>query len=313
MITLAGIPTTLLTRAWKFSRSDPETICYMSPGNGFLRWRGSLLVSRETRRGGRTAGHLPHLLDSLLEAIVAITRRRLLHHGAALGGCAALGPWLAPSWASPTGLAERAIPASGERLPVIGLGTSRTFNVAPGSVQFTPLLDVLKVSVDGGLKVIDTAPSYGQAEAVTGELVARSASRERLFLATKVSSTGREAGQRQIEASFRALQAERIDLIQVHNLQDTVTQLATLNALKQQGRIRYTGLTHYLDSAHDALVEALGKHKVDFVQFNYSVGSRSAEKRLLPFCAEHGIAVLINRAYQAGELFERVKGQPLPA
>lgn len=244
---------------------------------------------------------------------MAITRRRLLHHGAALSGCAALGPWLAPSWASAAGLAERAIPSSGERLPVIGLGTSRTFNVAPGSAQFTPLLDVLQVSVDGGLKVIDTAPSYGQAEAVTGELVARSASRERVFLATKVSSTGREAGQRQIEASFRALQAERIDLIQVHNLQDTVTQLATLNALKQQGRIRYTGLTHYLDSAHDALIEALGKHKVDFVQFNYSVGSRSAEQRLLPFCAEHGIAVLINRAYQAGELFERVKGQPLPA
>lgn len=239
-----------------------------------------------------------------------LPRRRLLQYASAAALLCPLMP--AVGWAAAQPLLTRKIPSSGEALPVIGLGTSRTFNVDVTSNDMQPLREVLEVSVAGGLKVIDTAPSYGDAEAVTGELVKRTGSRDQVFLATKVSATGRDAGMRQIEQSFKALQTERIDLIQVHNLQDTATQLATLRELKAQGRLRYVGVTHYLESAHDALLAVLGKEKVDFVQVNFSVGARNAERRLLPYCADHGIAVLINRAYQAGDLFSRVKGKPLP-
>lgn len=240
------------------------------------------------------------------------TRRQFVQQSSLLAAMAGLAPLLPASAFAADGLLMRSIPSSGERLPVIGLGTSQTFNVDPGSGEMTELLEVMKTFVDGGARLIDTAPSYGDAEAVSGELVKRAGARDKVFLATKVSSTGREAGQRQIEASFKALQSEKIDLIQVHNLQDTVTQLALLRELKEQGRIRYIGITHYVESAHDDLIAVLQKEKVDFVQFNYSVAARNAEKRLLPFCAEHGIATLINRTYGAGQLFARVKGKALP-
>jgi aryl-alcohol dehydrogenase-like predicted oxidoreductase len=240
------------------------------------------------------------------------TRRQFVQQSSLLAAMAGLAPLLPASAFAADGLLMRSIPSSGERLPVIGLGTSQTFNVDPGSGEMTELLEVMKTFVDGGARLIDTAPSYGDAEAVSGELVKRAGARDKVFLATKVSSTGREAGQRQIEASFKALQSEKIDLIQVHNLQDTKTQLALLRELKEQGRIRYIGITHYVESAHDDLIAVLQKEKVDFVQFNYSVAARNAEKRLLPFCAEHGIATLINRTYGAGQLFARVKGKALP-
>ncbi|PZP22140.1 aldo/keto reductase [Pseudomonas kuykendallii] len=240
------------------------------------------------------------------------TRRQFVQQSSLLAAMAGLAPLLPASAFAADGLLMRSIPSSGERLPVIGLGTSRTFNVDPGSGEMAELLEVMKAFVAGGARLIDTAPSYGDAEAVSGELVKRVGARDKVFLATKVSSTGREAGQRQIEASFKALQTDRIDLIQVHNLQDTTTQLGLLRELKEQGRIRYVGITHYVESAHDDLIAVLQKEKVDFVQFNYSVAARNAEKRLLPFCAAHGIATLINRTYGAGQLFARVKGKALP-
>ncbi len=240
------------------------------------------------------------------------TRRQFVQQSSLLAAMAGLAPLLPASAFAADGLLMRSIPSTGERLPVIGLGTSRTFNVDPGSGEMAELLEVMKAFVAGGARLIDTAPSYGDAEAVSGELVKRVGARDKVFLATKVSSTGREAGQRQIEASFKALQTDRIDLIQVHNLQDTTTQLGLLRELKEQGRIRYVGITHYVESAHDDLIAVLQKEKVDFVQFNYSVAARNAEKRLLPFCAEHGIATLINRTYGAGQLFARVKGKALP-
>ncbi|WP_287028736.1 aldo/keto reductase [Pseudomonas sp. UBA6310] len=240
------------------------------------------------------------------------TRRQFVQQSSLLAAMAGLAPLLPASAFAADGLLMRSIPSSGERLPAIGLGTSRTFNVDPGSGEMAELLEVMKAFVAGGARLIDTAPSYGDAEAVSGELVKRVGARDKVFLATKVSSTGREAGQRQIEASFKALQTDRIDLIQVHNLQDTTTQLGLLRELKEQGRIRYVGITHYVESAHDDLIAVLQKEKVDFVQFNYSVAARNAEKRLLPFCAEHGIATLINRTYGAGQLFARVKGKALP-
>ncbi|GAB3468238.1 aldo/keto reductase [Azotobacter salinestris] len=240
------------------------------------------------------------------------TRRQFLQRAALLAALAATGPLLRSRALAAEPLLARRIPSSGEELPAIGLGTSRTHDVALDEESLAPLLEVLRTLVEGGGSLVDTAPSYGRAERVTGELARRLGVRDRLFLASKVSSSGREAGRRQIEASFKALQTDRIDLMQVHNLQDTATQLALLRELKAQGRLRYIGVTHYRDSAHDDLLTVLRREKVDFVQFNYSVGERNAEKRLLPFCADHGIATLINRPFMRGELFARVKGRPLP-
>ncbi len=241
------------------------------------------------------------------------TRRHLLRRSALLASVAALGA-LWPTWphaAEP--LRMRPIPSSGRRLPVIGLGTSRTHDVALDDPEMARLLEVLRVLVAGGASLIDTAPSYGDADRVVGELVRRQGAREQVFLATKVSASGRERGLAQIEASLEALQTDTLDLIQVHNLQDTRTQLGLLRELKQAGRVRYIGVTHYLESAHDRLLETLKQETVDFVQFNYSVAERNAEKRLLPYCADHGIATLINRPFTRGNLLSRVKGKPLPA
>jgi diketogulonate reductase-like aldo/keto reductase len=232
--------------------------------------------------------------------IHALSRRDILQISCALTAMAAVSPLLPAFAASP--LLLRKIPATGEDLPVIGLGTSRTFDIDAASDEMNAALEVVKTLLAGGARVIDTAPSYGEAQHITGELLTRA----------NVSATGRQAGLSQIEQSFKQLQTERIDLIQVHNLQDTTTQLNTLRELKQQGRIRYVGVTHYLESAHDDLLAVLQKEKVDFVQVNYSVGARNAEKRLLPWCADHGVAVLANRTFEAGRLFARVKGKPLP-
>lgn len=241
------------------------------------------------------------------------TRRTFLQHTAALTALAALSPGLPVFAADTVQLMQRPIPASGEALPVIGLGTSRTFHVGLDDASLEPLLEVMRTFVAGGARLIDTAPSYGAAEAVTGELVARLEARQKVFLATKVSSSGREAGQRQLEASFRALQSDTLDLVQVHNLQDTATQLQLLRELKEQGRVRYIGITHYVESAHDDLLTVLRKERgIDFVQLNYSVGERNAERRLLPYCADNGIATLINRPFTRGNLLSRVRDKPLP-
>ncbi|HCJ31140.1 MAG TPA: aldo/keto reductase [Pseudomonas sp.] len=241
------------------------------------------------------------------------TRRQLLHRTALLAAVAALGPLWPSTARAAEPLRMRKIPASNEMLPVIGLGTSRTHDISLDDAEMDALLEVLRVFVEGGAQVVDTAPSYGNADRVVGELVQRQSARERVFLATKVSATGRERGQAQIEDSFKALQTDTIDLIQVHNLQDTSTQLGLLRELKEQGRIRYIGVTHYVESAHDRLLEVLRQEPVDFVQFNYSVSERNAEKGLLPYCADNGIATLINRPFTRGNLLSRVRDKPLPA
>lgn len=240
------------------------------------------------------------------------SRRRFLQHSASLAALTALTPWLPARAFAAGSLLQRQIPSSGELLPVIGLGTSRTHDVALSEAALAPLREVLRTLVNGGASLIDTAPSYGRAEAVCGALAAEDGMRRKLFLATKVSSTGRSAGERQLAASFAALKTDTLDLVQVHNLQDTATQLGLLRELKQQGQVRYIGITHYLDSAHERLLEVLRREPVDFVQFNYSIGERNAERELLPYCADKGIATLINRPFQRAALFDRVRGQALP-
>ncbi|WP_028241733.1 aldo/keto reductase [Stutzerimonas azotifigens] len=242
------------------------------------------------------------------------SRRQFIQGTAAMAAIATLGPALPALAVSEQGLLQRAIPSTGELLPAVGLGTSRTLDVSlEDDKALKPLLEVVRTLVNGGGKLIDTAPSYGRSEQVAGALSQRLTARDKLFLASKVSSTGREAGQRQIADSFAALQTEVIDLMQVHNLQDTATQLALLRELKEQGKVRYIGVTHYREGAHDELIEVLRKEKADFVQFNYSVAERNAEARLLPFCADQGIATLVNRPFTRGNLLSKVKGQPLPA
>ncbi|WPC04453.1 aldo/keto reductase [Pseudomonas benzenivorans] len=241
------------------------------------------------------------------------SRRQFIQRGARLLGLAATLPLLPRTFAQePGSLLQRTIPASGEALPAIGLGTSRTFHVRLDDASLAPLEQVMGTFIEGGGRLIDTAPSYGNAEAVTGALLRRTGSQARAFLASKVSAHGRERGLAQFAASLRALQSERIDLMQVHNLQDTHTQLALLRELKAEGKVRYIGITHYREAAHDDLLAVLAKEPVDFVQLNYSVAERNAERRLLPYCADRGIATLINRPFARGQLFQRVRGRPLP-
>lgn len=213
-----------------------------------------------------------------------------------------------------TGLALRTIPSTGEKIPVIGMGTSGSFEVADGSPEYDALREVLRRFFAGGGSVIDTAPTYGVAEDRLGALLAEQNLRPKAWIATKLSGVrGREAGLAQFNASLARLKTDRVELLQVHNLGDLDTQLALIRDLKAQGKTRYTGVTHYLESSHDTLANVIAKEKPDFLQINYSVVSRGAENRLLPLAKDLGIAVLINRAFEDGKLFARVKDKPLPA
>jgi aryl-alcohol dehydrogenase-like predicted oxidoreductase len=207
---------------------------------------------------------------------------------------------------------RRPIPRSGEALPVIGLGTWQTFDVGGDQAARAPLREVLGEFARLGGSVVDSSPMYGSSESVAGDLTAELKLRKQLFIATKVWTSGREAGIRQMEQSFRRLRAERIDLMQVHNLVDWGTHLATLRRWKEQGKIRYIGVTHYTASAYDDLARVLESEEIDFVQLNYSVAEREAERRLLPLAADRRIAVLVNRPFAGGPLFRKVRDKPLP-
>jgi diketogulonate reductase-like aldo/keto reductase len=208
---------------------------------------------------------------------------------------------------------QRPIPRTGESLPVIGLGTWQTFDVGPTAAAREPLRQVLGDFTKLGGSVVDSSPMYGRSEAVVGDLTSELNAQKKLFLATKVWTSGKEAGIRQMEESLKKLRASRIDLMQVHNLVDYRTHLATLRGWKEQGRVRYIGVTHYTESAYDDLAKVIGSEELDFVQLNYSVAERTAERRLMPLAAERGLAVLVNRPFAAGGLFRRVSSHPLPA
>jgi diketogulonate reductase-like aldo/keto reductase len=239
-------------------------------------------------------------------------RRRFLQTAA----CAALlGPaGAAQALSAKQAMLKRAIPSTKEQIPVIGLGTANTFNASPDdAAAMQPLAQVLDAFTKAGGTLIDTAPSYGQAEAVVGALLARQSGKgNSYFLATKIGARGHDAAMEQIRESQKYLGRDKLDLIQIHNLIDTRNQLSLLRDLKQQGVIRYVGITHYLDHAHDELTELVEREKPDFLQINLSVGARNAEKRLLPACQANGVAVLINRPFQDGALFRQVKGRALP-
>ena len=208
---------------------------------------------------------------------------------------------------------RRPIPRTAESLPVIGLGTWQTFDVGSSESARAPLRDVLRELVRGGGNVVDSSPMYGQSEIVVGDLAAELNLHKELFLATKVWTSGREAGIRQMEQSFQHLRTKRMDLMQVHNLVDWRTHLVTLRQWKEQGKVRYIGVTHYTASAYDELAQVLKSEELDFVQINYSVMEREAEQQILPLAAERRIAVLVNRPFAQSGLFSKVRGKSLPA
>ena len=249
----------------------------------------------------------------------ALTRAeflRLLAGGALLA--AASGPARAGDPSGEARMRTRSIPSSGEALPVVGLGTWISFDVEASEAALAPRREVLRLLFAGGGSVIDSSPMYGRAESVVGALLAETGTRGRAFLATKVWTQGRDAGIAQMRRSMRRLGAGMdgaapLDLMQIHNLVDWRTHLSTLRAMKEASEIRYIGITHYTPSALDALTGILeAEPGIDFVQFAYSIATRDAERRLLPLCAERGIAFLANQPYDSGAVFRRVRGTALP-
>jgi diketogulonate reductase-like aldo/keto reductase len=208
-------------------------------------------------------------------------------------------------------LITRKIPSSGEAIPVIGLGTSGPFEVGSGASERAPLKEVLEGFFAGGGRLIDTSPMYSTAEGVLGDLLTP-AMHEKVFLATKVWTSGEKSGIDQMTRSGQLMKHPKLDLIQVHNLQDLDTHLKTLRSWKEQGRVRHIGITHYTVGSHPQLIRIIEREKLDFVQLNYSAVTREAEQRLLPFAAERGVAVLVNRAFEDGALFDTVRGKPVP-
>ncbi|MGB9331922.1 MAG: aldo/keto reductase, partial [Steroidobacteraceae bacterium] len=238
-----------------------------------------------------------------------MNRRELLSAGVKVMAAATLARSVGA--ASAEALITRKIPSSAEELPIIGLGTSGPFEVDATEAERAPLREVLTGFFAAGARLIDTSPMYSTAEGVLGELLTTQM-HERAFLATKVWTRGARSGVEQMTHSAQMLKTQRLDLIQVHNLLDLDAHLKTLRAWKDAGRVRYIGITHYTVGAHAQLARVLEREQLDFVQFNYSPVTRAAEQRLLPLAAERGIAVLVNRPFEDGELFQRVRGKALP-
>jgi aryl-alcohol dehydrogenase-like predicted oxidoreductase len=228
-----------------------------------------------------------------------------------LGGERAL--FSAAQAADAPSIVKRPIPSSGEMVPVIGMGTSGSFQISPSGPEYQALREVLKRFVEGGATLIDTAPTYGNAEDILGSLFRESGLRARTFIATKLSGvSGKEAGLEQFRSTVKRLGTDKVELLQVHNLGDWKTQLAVARQLKSEGKVKYVGLTHYVERAQDELADAVQESKPDFLQINYSVTQRGAEKRVFPIAKQLGVAVLANRNFDDGALFDRVKGKPLP-
>ncbi|NJO32781.1 MAG: aldo/keto reductase [Rhodospirillales bacterium] len=207
---------------------------------------------------------------------------------------------------------QRPIPKTSEQLPVVGIGTWQTFDIGNTRAELDQRKEVLDILFNAGGRVIDSSPMYGRAEAVVGTLLTEMKARDKAFTATKVWTTGEAAGIAQMESSAAKMASPVIDLMQIHNLVDWRTHLRTLRAWKDQGRIRYIGLTHYTTSSLHDLAQIIKAEPIDFVQFAYSINRREAETRLLPVAAERGVGVIINQPFDSGSLFGKAKGKPVP-
>lgn len=211
-----------------------------------------------------------------------------------------------------TKVIKRPIPSSGEFVPAIGMGTSRTFDTADDAQSLAKLRNVMHAFFDGQGTVIDSSPMYGRAETRVGDLLRTMESAPKPFAATKVWTDGRKQGLEQMAESARRMNVEKFDLIAVHNLKDWKTQLATLKEWKKEGKVRYLGITTSHGRFHDELLQIMSTEPLDFVQFSYNIEDRMAEKELLPLAADRGIATMINRPYQRGSLFSKASGHDLP-
>jgi aryl-alcohol dehydrogenase-like predicted oxidoreductase len=243
------------------------------------------------------------------EGVVMTNRRQFL--GAAVFASAAFTSFAQA--ASKSEILRRRIPSSGEMVPAIGMGTSGSFQIPADSPEYQALKEVLKRFFDGGATLIDTAPTYGNAEDNLGPLLAEGGYRKKAFIATKLSGvTGREAGLEQFNNTLRRLRTDKVELLQVHNLRDWKTQLEVARELQKQGKVKYVGVTHYTDSSHDEIADVVQASKPDFLQINHSVTNRGIEDRVLPLAKDLGVAVLTNRNFNDGALFGQVGNKPLP-
>lgn len=238
------------------------------------------------------------------------TRRQFIHQSAV--AVAALSVLQAHA-AAGKAMLKRPIPSTGELLPAIGMGTSGSFQIPNDGADYQALKEVLKRFFDGGATLIDTAPTYGNAEDNLGPLLSDGAHRKKAFIATKLSGvTGRDAGLEQFNSTLKRLRVDKVELLQVHNLRDWKTQLEVARELKKQGKVKYVGVTHYVDSAHAEIAEVVKASKPDFLQINHSVTNRGIEQTVLPVARELGVAVLTNRNFNDGALFRQVEGKALP-
>lgn len=238
--------------------------------------------------------------------------RKLWNRREVIGTAAALGLLRVPGLAASESMLRRPIPSSAETMPVVGLGTYSVFDVDSTAEEIALRKDIVELLTRSGGSVIDTSPMYNRSEKVIGDVIATGIDRENLFLATKVWTDGKAAGKAQMRQSAELMNTDVIDLMQVHNLRDTDTHMDSIRDLQEQDRVRYNGLTHYTAGALGALEAAMKQHRPQFIQINYSLGETDADQRVLPLAQDLGIAVIINRPYQAGRLFRAVGDRPLP-
>jgi aryl-alcohol dehydrogenase-like predicted oxidoreductase len=198
-------------------------------------------------------------------------------------------------------------------LPVIGVGTAVVYEIDTPDPKFPALVDSIRAFLAGGGQLVDTSPTYGRAEKNLGEIFRRIGQRDKAFIATKISTTGEQSGIEQYNASLRDMGIDRIDLLQVHNIRDTATHLRTIRRLKDEGKVRYVGITTSFDNAYDEFERIMQKERLDFIQIDYALDNRNAEERILPLARDRGMAVLINLPFGRNRLFSRAKGRPLPA
>ena len=249
----------------------------------------------------------------------AMTRAEFLRLALRLAGGCAAGGLLAPARfafgaadTEPGPVLRRPIPSSGQMLPVIGAGTAVVFDIDPGDAKFAVLVETMRTFLAQGGAVIDTSPTYGRSEKNVGEIVRRIGGREGAFLATKISTTGEQAGIDSVAASLRDLGTDRIDLLQVHNIRDTAVHLRTIRRLQDEGKVRYAGITTSFRSSYEEYERIMRREKLDFIQIDYALDNREAEARILPLARDRGMAALINLPFGRGRLFRKARGQALP-
>jgi len=244
-----------------------------------------------------------------------MTRAQFLKLAAGAAGAFAAGSLFGPAslaFAADAPVERRPIPSSGELIPVIGMGTAVVYEIDTGDARFPVLVETVRAFLANGGALIDTSPTYGRAEKNLGEIFRRIGQRDKAFLATKISTTGERAGIDSVAASMRDMATDRLDLLQVHNIRDTATHLRTIRRLKDEGKVRYAGITTSFDRSYDEFERIMRREKLDFIQIDYALDNRNAEERILPAARELGMAVLINLPFGRGRLFNKARGKPLP-